>query len=157
NPDDLSGHLQLAVLAMQQSDWPKALERWDALLARFGEDERADNWKLARANALRSLGRGDEAEAELRSLRSRTPTSVPILSGLLSHLILAGRSGEALELIEASGAPGDEVAILAGTKIEALIRRKRLGEARAVFTGVLQGPTAVSTLEKLFNHAAPLF
>src|ERR1700730_11939755 len=66
-PDEPTGLVGLAQLAMQQREWRDALTCWDEVTARF-PDRPAASWLGGRATTLMELRRFDDAENIFRAL-----------------------------------------------------------------------------------------
>jgi tetratricopeptide (TPR) repeat protein len=69
-PDEVAGYLEYARLAVRSEDWNAAIERWTIMQEHF------PNWAFGfsgAAEAMMKLGRYDEGEALLVSVRSRFP------------------------------------------------------------------------------------
>ena len=69
-PDLSGGRVQLAEVAMCRRDWPKAVERWDAVRRAFPEHP---SGYLRGAESLVMAGRLDDAERVAKEGRSRFP------------------------------------------------------------------------------------
>jgi tetratricopeptide (TPR) repeat protein len=70
-PPDLLLRMEHARVAALRNDWPEALARWE-VVARYGHQSAMSG----RAEALRGLGRFDEADAALAEARMRFPLEV---------------------------------------------------------------------------------
>ncbi|MBV9992172.1 MAG: hypothetical protein JOZ72_12885 [Alphaproteobacteria bacterium] len=89
-PDGMIG---LARLAQARKDWAGALSLWTLCLEKFS-DTRAPQWKAAKAQALRQLGRYAEAELLLRQLDEREPDGFAKarIQAAIDHAHQAGRT-----------------------------------------------------------------
>jgi tetratricopeptide (TPR) repeat protein len=73
-PTEVRAFVEWARVADQRQDWLESIRRWDLLRTQFGSSAGV----LGVAQALRELGRGDEADARLKEAHSRFPLDVAI-------------------------------------------------------------------------------
>jgi len=75
-PDNVDAHAECAWIAVARNDWSEALRRWTLVMERM--PERADG-HIGSIQAMRMLGRADEAEALARAALARFPDNADLL------------------------------------------------------------------------------
>jgi tetratricopeptide (TPR) repeat protein len=71
-PELPNGMVGLAWLAHEKADWEGAIARWTLCLEKYS-NERSMHWRAAKADALRNLGRYEEASLLLEALSRQYP------------------------------------------------------------------------------------
>jgi tetratricopeptide (TPR) repeat protein len=102
HPGDVDALLNLALIAENAEDWPVALSNYRAALSRAGNDPQYADAHRRFAAVLAREEHHDQAIAEYRIARRLLPDDDDVIDQLVSTLIAAGRSGEAVH--ELSGA-----------------------------------------------------
>ena len=87
-PNDNRPLLALASIAMRQQKWDAALQRWDSLMECF-PSKKEISWAIGRADALRHLGKLEEAQKAFREIIREQPDHV--YAGI-QYLELLGRN-----------------------------------------------------------------
>ncbi len=139
-PDDEWAAIRHAGISVQKRDWAEALRRWGFLRERFPGELIG---VLGQAEALRELGRFENAEAVLTEASERFPRNEWLIIGLARTAMAAGVWDETLTELErfdaakavldraASRFPQDAPALYVGLG-NAFIEAGRLDEAEAV-------------------------
>lgn len=156
-PDNPSGYVGRAQLALRQRFWQVALDRCNEILSRFGDHAGADDWRLIRVGALLELGRATEAETILRDAVDRAPGSVAALLRLLRVYATTGRPEVALQLLETSPLREIESSALVERRLEILIRLNRIDEAGATFERLLGSARRPEVLSSLFAFVPAIY
>ena len=128
-----------AQIATQRGDWREALVRWEAMLAQFPEHAAA---AIRRGEALRELGRLDEAEAALAETIERFPENE---MGYANYALVAARRGdwsEALSRWESLPTRSGSLVLALIGIAEALTELGRPDEADSVITEALAADPA---------------
>jgi tetratricopeptide (TPR) repeat protein len=120
-----TGMVGLARLAQRRSDWPAAVANWTYCLENFG-GAYSTHWVVAKAHALRELGRLSEAERLVREFSDKRPDngtlSAERMKLTLEHARRTGQlNARREELCEEIGARFPE-----GSGTDALIESMRL-------------------------------
>ncbi len=112
-----------AIVAVERAGQQRAaVQAYKTFLTRWPDDLGAG---IGLANAHHALGELDRAEAALRRTLEHHPGSVVALNNLAQTLSDAGRSEEALELIERAGAGGAHAKSVSETRTLILQRLQR--------------------------------
>lgn len=112
-----------AIVAVERAGQQRAAaQAYDAFLTRWPDDLGAS---IGLANTHHALGELDRAESALRRALERHPDSVVALNNLAQTLSDAGRSEEALELIERADGGGAHAKSVSETRARILQRLQR--------------------------------
>jgi tetratricopeptide (TPR) repeat protein len=154
-PTQSLGFIGLAGIAMKRHAWQAALVRWEEVMTRFAGTAHT-NWQVSRAQILKELGRGEEAEAALRQIVRLNPESLDALIALVRVLIGKGNPEKAAQEVESPLFRTAEVPATVEVKFEILIGLKRFDEARTEFERLLQKTNDPAILDSLFTYTASI-
>ncbi len=157
HPAEAAGGAGLAQVAVQRRDWAEALERWDRVLARFGQHPNNAIWRTSCATALRFLGRSDDAEDILRNLVKQNAETPFVFLSYVQFLLANGRASEAFRVLETGPIRAADHAGVALARFRVLAHLKKFGVARREFDEVLAGSDDPDILTSLFTVVPTLF
>ena len=157
-PKSSRGFVDLADLLTRQDRLPEATAVWRAVIEDFRAEAKV-RWFVAFANALRAIGKPDEADAVLDDLGRTLPDDPKTLPVLARAAADRQDWAQALDLWTQSGEKhaGASALEAANGRALALFRLWRIDEAMTIWRGLTaQNPDYAPALRQLANAAMEL-
>jgi len=153
-PDYHAGFVALGWFAQQRKDWARAEAMWRRCLEQFS-DAQAPQWTANRAEALRNLGRLEEAELLLQGLTRQHPANANFANALKRVTAQASQKASqapatSLNASNVATRETDRTTLSAGALPVSLTRNDRIAAGERLLNSARHAVT-VEELELLFR------